>query len=501
MSLINSIIPIPFIGSRSGVLLQCTDNLDFWQGLYNSDYTQVLDKTDAGNDVEVISNCLQFDGLTSIGEIEDIIVGYVNRVEVLYSIDNVTWETKTEDVFSIDAFKLLIGYANDLYVAGYYSRVKCYADSIQSDPVLEFLMSSGDTTEEDDRSGAVYEDDYTLQSLMNVFNSIPVVSGTDYKYEDSSGFNNDVNIIDSPCGNVVMGEQSKYELPANILDFNQDFDLEIAFNARQDINLLFVNRLQSATGEYFRIVTYRPASDLILEFDIANSTKLFKTIDLNTDYVCKITRRGDEFSLFVDDLLIGSKSRVTTIQTDSIIRFAHENVLGTADSFNSDALYYHFKFNDDVYIPNFAAPYDVSGNGNHLTQSSTDLASLKSGKANIYPYHLFKGFSFDGADVVCALEDESADAQGNAIQYPKGSGIIDGLPNQYVVPEFYPLNLILSAGNYNYAAIDALVESENIEKTKSGSAISNLTIKQDLPNIQLSEIEPETYIHEYTQLS
>jgi hypothetical protein len=53
MSIVNSIIPVPAIGSRSGLLLPCSDTLLFESDKYNDDYTEMSDQSEEGNDAVV----------------------------------------------------------------------------------------------------------------------------------------------------------------------------------------------------------------------------------------------------------------------------------------------------------------------------------------------------------------------------------------------------------------------------------------------------------------
>lgn len=123
--------------------------------------------------------------------------------------------------------------------------------------------------------------------------------------------------------------------------------------------------------------------------------------------------------------------------------------------------------------------FDISGNGNHFTATTNpiDWNSFEDDE----PLEYINGFTNNSGVVVLGLDALTTDAQGNAIQYPRGSGIISVLPINYEVPENLELNEIIPSGTYTWAQLDALTESENLIKTKANATtISQLIVKKNL---------------------
>jgi hypothetical protein len=213
----------------------------------------------------------------------------------------------------------------------------------------------------------------------------------------------------------------------------------------------------------------------------------------------KVSRRGDVYTLYQSGK---SKTHTGTYTFESNLKSTIGcRFLITYDVF-FNGLIANFKYTENevlkVSIPNTAIGLDVTGNNNHASISATNLATFKTGKINAYPYHYNHGFSFNGTDVIPALLDGTADAQGNTIQYPIHSGIIDGLPNNYVIPVNADLNEIIPSGAKTWAELDAL-NSPQIVKTKSGSAITKMVVKKKMSNTGLSTYTRDTnYTRETT---
>jgi len=77
-------------GIRVGRLLKpCTDNLIFWLDRYNAEYTELLDKSGEGNDVDVLSNSKYLDGTSTITVYDEgNFVHVIDTVSINQSIDN-----------------------------------------------------------------------------------------------------------------------------------------------------------------------------------------------------------------------------------------------------------------------------------------------------------------------------------------------------------------------------------------------------------------------------
>lgn len=125
--------------------------------------------------------------------------------------------------------------------------------------------------------------------------------------------------------------------------------------------------------------------------------------------------------------------------------------------------------------------YDVSGNGRNLSRTDTDNINWNSFYGD-YAAEYDLGFTINEGVIVLGIESGLTDAQGNPIQYPSGSGFVDGLSAKVRIQVNEDLNEYIPSGDYSWAEIDALVESENIIKTKTGSQITSLIVKKKLSN-------------------
>ena len=134
--------------------------------------------------------------------------------------------------------------------------------------------------------------------------------------------------------------------------------------------------------------------------------------------------------------------------------------------------------------------FDSSGHGNNATVYTNDAdAFWGQTLAGAEPFALTRGCTINSGVVIPRNQsDTSKDVQGNALQYPVGSGIINGLGNLYTFPTDTDLNVEIPAGDYTWAQIDALTDSPTLVKTKpTANQLSRLVVKKKLVETNITE--------------
>lgn len=134
-------------GGKSG--RPCLTNLVFLpKNVQNDD---VINKLGIG-DIKILSNVIYLNGLNpSISTfIEDVLL-YVDKVEIIYSVDNVTWQTYDSTLHTMPANLYAINTENNTFTIGdgtayYYSKINLYFNYGEEYlDICQFLMSSGNT--------------------------------------------------------------------------------------------------------------------------------------------------------------------------------------------------------------------------------------------------------------------------------------------------------------------------------------------------------------------
>ena len=134
--------------------------------------------------------------------------------------------------------------------------------------------------------------------------------------------------------------------------------------------------------------------------------------------------------------------------------------------------------------------FDSSGHGNNATVYTSDAAAFWGQTlAGAEPFALTRGCTINSGVVIPRNQaDQTKDVQGNTLQYPAGSGIINGLGNLYTFPTDTDLNVEIPAGDYTWAQIDALTDSATLVKTKpTTNQLSRLVVKKKLVETNITE--------------
>lgn len=155
--------------------------------------------------------------------------------------------------------------------------------------------------------------------------------------------------------------------------------------------------------------------------------------------------------------------------------------------------YYCFENSQDLI-------YDSSGQNNHLTVNGTKT-TIRDGRYDGEAYAYTRGFSVNGSDIIVPDDSNPGfDIDGNELTHPPESGIIDILPNTYVIPVDPSLNEVVSEGEYSWQQLDDLPEGAYLSKTKDNTnQINRFVVKKKLVENLVSEYNNSTEYNNLTE--
>lgn len=151
------------------LLSPCTDNLLYWSSIYNTDFTQLLDKSETDgvlneNHAAIRSNAIQLTGDCSTTFTNDFLLYFVNgnggRIKITNSADNETWvidEINPDTLYTIDTVNRTFTIDS---VVHYYSKIdfEYPVNGTDYEVVLRFLNSSNTNNEDNVADSSSWED-------------------------------------------------------------------------------------------------------------------------------------------------------------------------------------------------------------------------------------------------------------------------------------------------------------------------------------------------------
>jgi len=342
----------------------------------------------------------------------------------------------------------------------------------------------------------------TLTVVQSVFESAPVLSGSDYVFEDSVG-SNDVIVknnygskydgiganvdtgVDlsglSKCSILMRGYKSSNRLDGSAYDENPIYNIRPTINPGGDLFFVVSNGITSyiaSSGSYSEYAYYLFVFDGTL------------TGNTNRAKIYEFTKEGSLSQLTID-IEIGTIPTTIASLPDFIIGKVNDAAYSSGQFFEyaiwEDAL-------DGSIFDNLPAAYALEsckfatyferGQGTEITNIAYD-GSLANGvvqNADLNDFHSARSDGYSATYMLgCTLFQNNTDgtfmpvcydANGNPTEttiagftnrgeYPAGSGILKGLPNLYNGITYAPLT-----GDVDYNDIKNETETANYQRTE-----------------------------------
>jgi hypothetical protein len=343
-----------------------------------------------------------------------------------------------------------------------------------------------------------------LTEILNTFGIKPEYYQGDFYWPDASGFSNRLKI--SNCNSLyfdgITGKAIVAHDASQLIGTGQ-YSLHIKGRIGDtNANIGTICGKRHGSLLTYLLLQYVPSTKQISFLEQSGSGLLIENVNLGDNFNVTITRGNGNVKLYNKDSYVNQVVRTNLdiqvptqftigaytsgisylpLQMDVFECSLYSRELSASEvadlaqgkilSDTTGLIFHHF-----YGLGVGSTVYDLSGNNRVATASGT-YSWRNEGN---YPYHYLHGFTLSGSKIVPAKLSLASDADGNAIQYPSGYGIVNGLADLYTVPTNTDLNSKIPAGDKTWSNIDGLTESKYLLKTKSGSKITSLIVKKKM---------------------
>jgi len=333
-----------------------------------------------------------------------------------------------------------------------------------------------------------------LKTILNVFGSAPVLSGTDYIFPDDSGNDNSLTILNNTA--VHLNGTDNY---LRIIGIRSTGQQPISWKG------------------WIKILNFDSSSNYL--FSCGGNSSAVKGVgmylNLSTMYVQSsngTTVASRNFGSMVDKIIPGEYCFVEFYWTGLTVNLPVLTINGTPINANANILEWTGLSEADFYMSKYSAGslfdfaytelsfnsalvakylcfessldylLDVSGLGHNATVYGTK-STIRDAVFDGEPFALTHGFSLSGSDIIPPdLSNPGYDVNGNVLTYPAGSGITDYLENLFTFPDDADIKKLVfefyesgTPKQLTFSDIDSAT-SLNLKKTKVGEAITRLRV-------------------------